>query len=70
VQEYFQSVIQSNRYTDIANPSQTSLPDPALQDKDLNVDLLAMDQYVDFDSENSSIFSNLEIESAKRLIQG
>jgi hypothetical protein len=58
------------RHTDIANPSQTSLPDPALQDKDLNVDLLAMDQYVDFDSENSSIFSNLEIESAKRLIQG
>ncbi|HEY9826804.1 MAG TPA: hypothetical protein V6D19_15290 [Stenomitos sp.] len=29
-----------------------------------------LDEYVDFDSDNSSLFSNIEIEAAKRQLRG
>jgi hypothetical protein len=69
MQENFKFVGKCNSSIDRATPAQQSSPDLILENQDLKKRSLPMDQYVDFDSDDSSIFSNLEIEAAKKSLR-
>ncbi len=60
---------QNIGHLDQVDPTDNFLPEVSREKQDSKRDPVPLNQYVDFDSDNSSLFSNLEIEAAQKLIQ-